>query len=177
MSAKKPDGALLLFSVSTSNRESLEKAGVRFTDKGEFSKIVEPSSWKWSTAICGELTQEEIQGEIYHVQTWEIRLLDHNGRERAGSVIWSFDGYVPSGYQFTSIRRFDHDILFDGPNDENAVFIITDGHSDIVYISEGISRNESYASELFRSGKIQKAFDWLDEHYPNWRDTSAYWND
>lgn len=175
MPTKEPHGALLFFSVSTDNREPLEKAGIRFTHGSELSQIDAPRGWRWSTAISGEATQEEIQGKMWSTQAWEIRLLDPNGRERAGAVVWSYDGYVPPGSRFLTMRRFDHTVLFDGPNDEKAVIVITDGHSDIVYISEGVYCKDGCFDSLFSSEEPQKARNWLNDRYPNWTDPSAYW--
>lgn len=144
-------------------REILERAGVVFHEQVEddelFTYVTLPDGWK-----------KEMRSSYW---TW---LLDDKGRARAGLFYKAAfydrraDGHLN--------RRFNPDRA--GRHNTTHACVVLD-------VDKEIFRTDSFPYWLDEDKKefnvygfdtcYRQAVDWLDEHYPDWKDQEAYWED
>jgi len=104
-------------------------------------------------------------------------ILDEQGNER-GSIFYKAAFYDRSA-SFTLFARYYVSTCApkgdDGDNDWNSTlrfYVVKDRKGDVViYQTEMHGRSDWTASDAHE----REVFDWLTEHYPNYRDFSAYW--
>jgi hypothetical protein len=146
------------------DRKVLEQAGVVFGDqvRGDemFTYVTLPAGWK----------------KVPTSHSMWSDLVDDKGHKRA-SMFYKAAFYDRSASLHTNLRfgiQTDY-----GYEDANSAFKVnvTDG-DEVVFSSEPHSFTEKYSDEYYAAGEAasSEAQAWLDEHYPNWQDASAYWD-
>jgi hypothetical protein len=142
----------------------LEAAGVKFLGIVEndpmFQYVELPTGWKK-------------EGTSHSMHS---NLLDEKGRKRAG-IFYKAAVYDRSAHLHVD-RRFSHTNYHeDIPNGVRST--VLDGDK-VIWQSEIMTWAEdtdwSIKGEIRESVGAQAGV-WLDTHYPNWRDASAYWNE
>ena len=111
------------------------------------------------------------------------KVVDERGRERI-SVFYKAAFYDRSAHMFP-VRRFstrtmdEKDDGFGGSVTNKAQYAaIVDGETVIFRTDESVVEEpgEKYVDYLDRRGVLEdQALAWLNEHYPDWQDPSAYW--
>jgi hypothetical protein len=116
--------------------------------------------------------------------TGRVMILDHKNRERLKIRVRNVE---TMDCQLEILRRFYVDIGdADGPDEPLSAAHVRDRDlkakqtSDIIYSSEpfDLTGEEETVDILDTTDPYwYNAEDWLDEHYPDWRDPFAYWDD
>lgn len=142
----------------------LEGFGVKFLGEVEsdpmFQYVELPSSWKLQP------TDHSMWSD----------LLDDKGRKRA-AIFYKAAFYARSARLSLSVRYSccrDYDKQ---DSDNVAVASVYDG-SKILYTTEPIELPAEKTTEYYDVGDSadKAARQWLDEHYPDWKNPSAYWD-
>lgn len=150
--------------ISPDDRATLEAAGVKFGEVVDgdpiFQYVELPAGW----------TKRGTGHDMWS------DLLDDKGQKRA-SIFYKAAFYDRNAHLNTEHRyavEFDYDRV---DREQVAVANVTDC-GKVIYstepipTAEGTHRYDSAISEPAR----QLALEWLDEHYPDWKDASAYWD-
>lgn len=101
-------------------------------------------------------------------------LVDDKGRKRAG-IFYKAAFYDRSAHIGVN-RRYGINIDYNRLDVENvAVAMVTDGQAAI-FTTDPIGFEEDKARYDAQNKARALAVAWLNEHYPNWEDASAYWD-
>lgn len=150
--------------MSTEDRQVLEQAGVVFGDSvpGDdmFVYVNLPEGWH-KVATSHSMWSD---------------LVDDKGRKRA-SMFYKAAIYDRYAYLNTN-RRFEIGMDYDRSDQGVIVMFVTDGDTTVFTTKEypytGEKYSEDYRSQESAATDEVKA--WLEEHYPKWKDASAYWD-
>jgi hypothetical protein len=150
--------------MSSDDRKVLEQAGVIFGDPvpGDdmFIYVTLPEGWtKLGTS-----------------HSMHSELLDKKGRKRAG--IFYKAAFYDRRADLNVVRRFGTGMDYDLTDKGVVVMFVTDSGSKVFMTKEytfiGEKYRDDYNTQSNAAGDEVKA--WLEEHYPNWEDASAYWD-
>jgi hypothetical protein len=150
--------------MSAEGRQVLEQAGVVFGDPvpGDdmFVNVNLPEGWR-KVATSHSMWSD---------------LVDDKGRKRA-SMFYKAAFYDRSAHLNTN-RRFAIGMDYDRSDKGVIVKFVTDGDTKAFATKEypytGEKYREHYKTQDSAATDEVKA--WLEEHYPNWEDASAYWD-
>lgn len=109
-------------------------------------------------------------------------LLDEKGRKRAGifykAAFYDRGAHISPNRRYYSAKDYDYKTA--------SRFIVKDNATgDVLFVSaespdpfpqETISREESFRRSDLEGPNKAAALDWINEHFPNWNDASAYWD-
>ena len=146
------------------DRQVLEQAGVVFGDpvSGDnmFVNVNLPDGWN-KVATSHSMWSD---------------LVDDKGRKRA-SMFYKAAFYDRSAHLKTN-RRFGIGMDYDRSDEGVIVKFVTDGDAKVFTTKEYPYTGEQYqegysAQERAATDEVEA---WLEEHYPNWEDASAYWD-
>lgn len=140
----------------------LEAAGVKFLgvieDDPMFQYVELPDGWK----------------KVATGHSMWSDLVDDKGRKRAG-IFYKAAFYDRSAHIGVN-RRYGINIDYNHLDVENvAVAMVTDGEAAI-FTTDSIGFEEDKARYDAQNKACALAVAWLNEHYPNWEDASAYWD-
>ncbi len=139
----------------------LEAAGVKFLgiveDDPLFQYVELPNGWK----------------KVATDHSMWSNLVDNKGRKRA-SIFYKAAFYDRSAHIGVN-RRYGISIDYNRLDAEKvAVAMVTDGNA-VIFATDPIGFEEDEARYDAEDKARAIAASWLDEHYPNWKDASAYW--
>lgn len=145
------------------SRKTLEKFGVKFLGIVEndplFQYVELPKGWRKESSDHDMLSY----------------LIDDKGRKRA-SVFYKAAFYDRHAMMHLKTRfsfRQDYDLL---EKEGICVARVFDGN-DVMYSTDPVKKTGDNQEWYEHEDKICKiAKDWLNEHYPDWRDPGAYWD-
>lgn len=141
------------------NRSQLEAMGIQFHDNADdlFVYVTLPNGWK------KEATDHSM---------WS-RLVDDKGRERA-SMFYKAAFYDRSAHIGIS-RRYNYGLDYDSPEAAKTSSVRSNG---IVWQSEPVDLSELDRDAQWKGHDAleNQAKQWLDEHYPDWKNQLAYWD-
>jgi len=140
----------------------LEAAGVKFLgvveDDPMFQYVELPNGWK----------------KVATSHSMYSDLVDDKGRKRAG-IFYKAAFYDRSAHLSVN-RRYGTSIDYDRLEKEKvAVATVTDGN-DVIFTAEPVKFEENEDGYDAEKKARALAIAWLNEHYPNWEDASAYWD-
>lgn len=147
-------------------RDDLEKLGFKFGKDVDdiFVSVLMPPGWK----------------KVATDHSMWSDMVDDKGRKR-GSIFYKAAFYdrnahmrLAKRYCITDYKGCDKAGTAADPNDYNAPYravVIEDCGSEIHRI--GIVRQNAYAD---KSKMVGRAEAWLNEHFPQWREATAYWD-
>jgi hypothetical protein len=140
----------------------LEAAGVKFLgvveDDPIFQYVELPNGWK----------------KVATSHSMHSDLVDDKGRKRAG-IFYKAAFYDRSAHLSVN-RRYGTSIDYDRLEKEKvAVATVTDGN-DVIFTAEPVKFEEDKARYDAQDEARALAVAWLNEHFPNWEDASAYWD-
>ena len=150
--------------MSSDDRKALEQAGVVFGDPipGDdlFVYVTLPEGWSKSG------TSHSLHSD----------LVDNKGRKRAS--IFYKAAFYDRRANLHVMRRFDIDIDYDRSDKGVIVKFVTDGGTKVFTTKEYAYTGEQYREDYYTqmSAATDEVTAWLEEHYPNWEDASAYWD-
>jgi hypothetical protein len=150
--------------MGADDRKVLEQAGVVFGDKvsGDemFTYVTLPAGWK----------------KVATSHSMWSNLVDDKGRTRA-SMFYKAAFYDRSAHLHTN-RRFGIGMDYDRSDKGIIVKFVTDGETKVFTTKEYPYTGEQYREDYKAqdSAATDEVTAWLEEHYPNWEDASAYWD-
>lgn len=149
-----------------SGKTLFEKAGVVFHDEvvdGIFQRVTLPAGWK----------------KVATDHSMWSKLVDDKGRERA-SIFYKAAFYDRSAHIGLNCR---YGVRQDYDRDEagEIVFQVRDGETSIFesVLKPTFDRKTDEGRRAWYEAREQpqaEATRWLEAHYPNWQDPSAYWD-
>ena len=140
----------------------LEAAGVKFLgvveDDPMFQYVELPNGWK----------------KVATSHSMHSDLVDDKGRKRAG-IFYKAAFYDRSAHLSVN-RRYGTSSDYDRLEKEKvAVATVTDGNN-VIFTTDPVRFEEDSARYDAQDKARALAVAWLNEHYPNWEDASAYWD-
>lgn len=140
----------------------LEAAGAKFLDVIEddpiFQYVELPEGWK----------------KVATGHSMWSDLVDNKGRKRAG-IFYKAAFYDRSAHISVN-RRYGISIDYNRLDAEKvAVAMVTDGDA-VIFTTDSVGFEDDKARYDAEDKALALAVAWLNEHYPNWEDASAYWN-
>ena len=148
--------------MSDNGKTALEKAGVVFGDVVEgdplFQYVVLPEGWKKRTT----------DHSVHSV------LVDDKGRNRA-SIFYKAAFYDRKA-SISLRRRYTYTQGYERLGKESVYVALVKDGDIVIHQTEPIPKPAD-KEWLARESSDKLAIDWLDQHYPDWKDASAYWND
>lgn len=143
------------------SKKVLEAAGVKFGEVVEgdplFQYVELPQGWKKVPTVHS---------------TWSD-LVDEKGRKRAS--IFYKAAFYDRGAHYNVGCRYGTSIDYERQDKEGVtVAQVLDGDT-VIYTTEPIT-GEDEKSYALASKAQAAAAEWLDEHYPDWRNPAAYWD-
>lgn len=147
--------------MESSDKATLEKAGVKFGKKvvGDnlFQYVQLPAGWK----------------KVPTNHSMWSKLVDDKGRERA-SIFYKAAFYDREAHLSTS-RRYNINYDYDRMEKENVIVNNITDCGKIIHTTEpkpiGTRPRWTVKDEAHALGVL-----WLDTNFPDWRDSSAYWD-
>jgi len=145
-------------------KEDFEKMGIVFGEKEDdlFSKVALPAGWK-------KLPTDH--------SMWS-RLVDHKGRERASifykAAFYDRDAFLNLTPRFSTLcdpENSNSETSYDERKKGNWFGLVKDGE-EVIFKTKPI-KNPTYEQQ---TALRKEADDWLDAHYPEWRDATKYWD-
>ncbi len=148
--------------MGVTDRTALESAGVKFGEpvNGDpiFTYVELPNGWK----------------KVPTDHSMWSELLDEKGRKRA-SIFYKAAFYDRSAH-LNADRRYSYGTDYDAASARNVVVShVRDGRT-VIFSTEEIAMKEGQHSWELSDIADKAAKDWLDAHYPDWHDASAYWD-
>lgn len=140
----------------------LEAAGVKFLgvveDDSMFQYVELPNDWK----------------KVATGHSMWSDLVDDKGRKRAG-IFYKAAFYDRSAHLSVN-RRYGTGLDYDRLEKEKvAVATVTDGNT-VIFTTDPVRFEEDKARYDAQDKARALAVAWLNEHFPNWGDASAYWD-
>lgn len=151
--------------MSPGARTALEAAGVKFGEVVEndplFTYVELPEGWHKSG-------MSDSRGS-------ELR--DARGNVRA--TIFYKAAYYDRHASLSICIRYRIHQDYDYEDEHQAIRAVVRRGDKVVHATAVRYYGDRYDSTYFRASDqaFAEAESWLDEHYPNWRDPSAYWDD
>ena len=146
------------------DRKVLEQAGVVFGGQvsGDemFTYVTLPTGWK----------------KIATSHSMWSDLVDDKGRKRA-SMFYKAAFYDRSAH-LTTCRRFSTGIDYERSDTGVIVKFVFDGDAKVFTTKEYPYTGEPYSDDYWLQDRAatDEVNAWLKEYFPNWEDTSAYWD-
>ncbi len=140
----------------------LEAAGVRFLGPVEGDEL-----FQYAEVPLGWTEQETANPRV-------TKLVDDKGRER-GSTFYKPDFYDRYAHM-SLVCRFDTRRDFDIEEEGSIVWHVTDC-GRVVYSTPPVKHSTDVSAQSAQADQARDvAIQWLDTHYPDWRDCNAYWD-
>ena len=139
----------------------LEKAGVKFGKKVEgdemFQYVELPAGWKKSP------TDHSMWSD----------LVDDKGRVRA--AIFYKAAFYDRSAQLTTRHRYGYSFDYDREKKDGVGVANVTDCGKVIHMTEPITVGDRERYEVSEEAR-KSAQAWLDVNFPNWQDTSAYWD-
>ena len=167
-------------------KSDFEKLGIKFEQDGEFGKPFAKSIYEKLGIKVGEKS-DDLFVYVQLPEGWKLKSTDHSmwnklvdaqDRER-GSIFYKAAFYDREAF-FNLNRRYSYETytpvdkdgnIVDWENHTHRATFITDGGKPVHFIAQREKDSDYSLSE--EHGVLAKA--WLNENYPEWENSFAYW--